>query len=215
MRSRSRRAAIAGALTALALAATASTAAGQTIELVDEETFDHCPAVSESEGIVSGGCEIHLLTDQPLTFYSHPPGGAEFFGAGCQLEVVLRLDEQGVGYVADAAFAPAPPASCNWTPCPTHVPLPWSTDLQEVGGDAKLEFDLCVYEFWSGAVLTCPFDGTVSDLGSHVYRVTHSSTNCTVFAGGMHYPYPVELHSGRLQTEAAGEPYDTVELIHL
>jgi hypothetical protein len=200
---------------ALALAVATPSAVAQAVELTDEQTAEHCPSVSLIAGVVSGGCSIHLVTDQPLTFYSHPPGGVEFPGAACDLELVVALDEQGQGYVTDAVFVPAFTAECNWEPCPTYDPLPWPIGLSEVDGSARMSADLCLFELWSGAVLTCPFDGTVVDLSGHLYQVTLDSTGCVVVSGGQQYPYPIELDAGRLVSESGDTQYDAVEIVHL
>jgi hypothetical protein len=211
MGSRSARAAIAGVLSMLALGAMASTAAGQTVELVDEATLEHCPSVSVSEGTASGGCPIHLVDDQAVVFMFHWMGIETV--EGCHLELVAYFDEQGQGYVDGIDFSPAGPTACGFPFCPVNRPLPWPAEISESGGNVELEFELCLDEDFAGAVTTCPFRVTVTEPSTHVYQMTVVPTGCSISNGGISFPFPLEVEAGRLTGESS-EPLE-LEILHI
>jgi hypothetical protein len=196
------RAMLIGAVTVLMLATTAQSATAQSIELIAEPGNEHCPTVSVEEETVSGGCPIHLITDQPLIFVYYV-GGFPTLGDTCDLELTARLDEQGAGYIETADFTPPLGSQCGLDPCPLHHALPWPTAMEEVGpSETRLDFELCIRESITGGVLTCPFLGTIADLGGHSYEITLDPSLCVFIAGGQQFPYPLVLTGGMLINES-------------
>jgi hypothetical protein len=109
----------------LALTASSATALGG-IEVMDEDGFDsHCPVLSK------GGCLIHVKGPMELT--------AHFLGfgiheAGCTMEKIIKIDEDGAKEVYQ--MTNSSPGDAN---CATVAPacnLPWGGTAEATGSNS-------------------------------------------------------------------------------
>ncbi len=136
------------ALTALALSATTANAQ---VEVFDEETDDHCPALMISGHNVTGGCHVHYEAEEHIPLVAYTPTGAVVL-FNCNVHLEAQIGEDGSGYVTKAVLTDeVPPENppCTRTPCdeapPSHADLPWPLQIQEnTIGQESVELELCL-----------------------------------------------------------------------
>jgi hypothetical protein len=147
-------------LATIALVVTAFTAPaafGQNIEVLGEEhaggveEVHHCPPVSLSEHVVTGGCAIHANSEGvgAVLVLHHPTTQVEEVISICNNEFLGRVGENGLGWITGQILGGV---NCGITPCdepatgsPAHANLPWPAGLFEVApGEEVLTTTFCV-----------------------------------------------------------------------
>lgn len=194
----------------LLLAALATTAvvlpapsALATVEVTDEATAAHCPAVSLSGHTVSGGCLVDVVTDSPLLLRGHF-AGVEFNKYQCdEVTFSLRLDEEGSGYAVAQNVD-----GCVESPCMEDTAAePWPVTTAEAGGGETLRLSYCL-----GPGDTCTINIPLRTTGDHDYELGTK-------VGGVVQEIPGEgLVNNRCETVAHWTFADTassVEITHL
>jgi len=119
------------------LAVAAPVASGEVIEVVDPGDQTHCPALSFNGDTVSGGCEAHLVSTGPI--FGGEAAIGIWLGGGpiqydtCNMEAILRMDEDGNAAITDVVFSSAfcdpyaeecSSANAHWNP-PLNQEVPW------------------------------------------------------------------------------------------
>ncbi len=125
--------------TALAAIVFAAPVASAEVELTNEVGAAHCPSVSLSGHVLTGGCQIHLASDTPMVL--------ELFGdefSECNTEYDVRLDENGQGYASDQQFTGV---NCGIEPCEAEASVAgkWLFEVHLKPGSNALwiEFGAC------------------------------------------------------------------------
>lgn len=208
----------------MTLAMTASTASAQ-IEVLDEETDEHCSEVTLGEAhSVIGGCHIEYQSTGEIPFFTNIPGTGIVQLWSCEFHFEARLDESGAGYVSRAVLTspPQPSFPCPRTPCdePTHEELPWPMHLEEVAGEETLELTLCLrpiegpYEPEGQGNTPCTVHFEVEDLGGHNYEIGHpgeAEAHCE--PGG--WPFDVWFENAHfLNEEDPATSTEDIEILH-
>jgi hypothetical protein len=174
-----------------------STASAQTIEVVEEETNEHCPAVLDAD---TGGCLRHGVGEATLTGHVF---GIEATASDCNVEFEGRADEDGEGYTFGASLTGDASHNCTRTPCN----LPWRTHGEELtGSSATVTFEFCLRPS-SGPDNVCLVNTTAVDLGNHVYETNLNDVPGTTH-GGAACEYDIRL-SGEIDAT-----HPAVEVVH-
>ena len=113
---------------------------------VREETSNVlCPAVTPAAGTVpsptltSGGCKAHVRGNA-IRLIAHLPDGNEIQVSNCNVELELRIDSTGRGWITHQELVDVTMGSCTRHPCP-QLPEPaepaeakaWGFSLRERG----------------------------------------------------------------------------------
>jgi len=116
------------ALTALAFAAPTATAQTSPLEITNEATGEHCPniTVSGAGHTVTGGCVIHLVSENEFVLRQHI-FGIESQVLICESEFTARLNEDAEGYATNQILPDH--GACNREACDEETPpkekRPW------------------------------------------------------------------------------------------
>lgn len=86
------------AIASTAIAMTASAASAQTLEVTNEATGTHCPAVTISGTDVDGGCLTHITSEGNVVLRKHVFGIESDIYDNCTQEHSIRINEDGNGY---------------------------------------------------------------------------------------------------------------------
>lgn len=176
-------------LAGAALAATvfaAATALGQieeaheTLEVTDEVTTDHCPAVNANPA-VSSGCLLHATSEGSVELRKHV-FGIESHITNCNTETWGRVNEDAEGYIFHQLLTGA---SCQRQPCKVSgVSTPWpghgdeahnptldrgETGVSSIEGTEVGEFVFCVEPLGGGSDESCEIEGP----GNGILAVSH------------------------------------------
>lgn len=186
---------------ALAFAAPAS---AQTLEVTDETTGSHCPAVSLSGHSVSGGCLFHVKSNGTFDLRKHHFGIESSLGQ-CNEEFSGRINEDGSGYLFDQLVT-----GCQWEACyegsDISDEIPWSVAGSESGlGTETMTIVICHQEQGQCEV-EFPFIAT----GDHQYRLGQVAEIPGHGVAG----FRCEL-VGTWNTETGGAGEQSIEVTHL
>jgi hypothetical protein len=144
------------ALAAMAFAA--STASAQSLELTDEATGAHCPAVTLNGTDVDGGCLTHATSESAIELRKHV-FGIESHITSCNNEFAGRVSEDAQGYIFEQVLSGA---GCARQACkPTGEGTPWAASGAEntgTGAQGFLTTDFCVEPVGGGTDETCEID---------------------------------------------------------
>lgn len=128
-----------------ALAMSTSSAFGQTVEVLDEATTQHCGDVTvDANHVVEGGCEIHATSTGTANLHVHLSGVGEILFSQCNNEFVGHLNEEGLGFITGQQLAGE---QCGIEPCDeaTHEQLEWPIlGWEGGGGNEALATTFCV-----------------------------------------------------------------------
>jgi hypothetical protein len=131
----------------LATMATASAASAQSVELLEESSGQHCPAVFLfGSDHAYGGCQIELATVNDRTMRIEAFGS---LASDCDFESKAAFDEDGHGYLYEQSLTGP---SCTTPPCGTTYPTPWEVEAGEDVGHDPLEVRMCVQSATLGTV---------------------------------------------------------------
>lgn len=145
---------IAAVVTAM-MAVAASSASAQTLEITNEDTGLHCPAVSVTGTDVNGGCLGHAASES-VEIRKHV-FGIESHITTCNLEFHGRVNEDGGGQATEQAFSGA---SCQRQACKVGAEAqPWPVQGVEVLGTGEiLTATFCIEPLGGGSDETCEID---------------------------------------------------------
>lgn len=183
------------AAAAIATLAFAASAHAGGIEVIDEDSFVHCPAV-ETNGTHHpvGGCLFAVQNEGATTtaFSLHTSTGETVFSQ-CTITFDVRISETGSGQAYRPMFAGQ---SCGYTACDEaedaedpHAEIPWPFTISEFGpGNPSLNITMCIRvdSVDEGGVIFAPNSPcTVSipvndDDGPHMYefKATAPANRC-------------------------------------
>lgn len=192
------------ALVAVSVLTFAAPASGQTLEITDEATSNHCPAVTLSVHAVSGGCLFHVTSNGTFDLRKHIFGVESSLGQ-CNEEFSGRINEDGSGYLFDQLVT-----GCQWEACYEGSEItnetPWSVTGSESGlGTETMTIMICHQEQGQCEV-EFPFNAT----GDHQYRLGQG----TEIAGHGAAGFRCEL-VGTWNTETGGPGEQSIEVTHL
>jgi len=211
------------AMALAALALTATTANAQ-IEVLDEETDDHCSAVTVvNDHDVTGGCHVEFksLHDVPLVLTT---AGGPVTLSNCLVHMEGHINETGSGYIDTVALTDeVPPANppCTRTPCDEaadaahhpHAELLWPVSFTEVSGVELVETTFCLRPSANAEGVGntfCEVHLPWADKGGHNYEIgaptgIYSCENLP----------PVSIRQAHFVNETAPESgTEDVEIIH-
>jgi hypothetical protein len=190
------------AITAMVFAA--STAAAQTVQIVQEDNNNqHCPAAPNS---TTGGCVIHGAGEILLIGHVF---GIEATASDCNVDFEARIDEDGEGYIYSAGYSGDATHNCTRTPCR----LPWRMHVEELGGGLiRLRVEWCARPT-SGGDNVCLHDVPILDDNDHNIHFIFDDL------GGIHHVGSAcELTSGIVTIETGTQfddaPHREIEIVH-
>jgi len=211
------------AITAMALLA--SSAFAQSVEVVNEDTGNHCGEVVEDDvgHNTSGGCQVRA-TNAPgtgFTTFAHVPGSGEIVTSSCQNIFVANISEDGVGYIdVDAnTFAESEVTGCVVEPCDEaedgttpHADFEWPiSGIAEFGASREeLVFAFCIRNHAAGVpegpVTPCTMEinVTLEDPVTHQYEFRATDEPCM--------ENPILEISWHLLTD---ETFDEIQINHI
>jgi hypothetical protein len=127
---------IVGIAVVAGLVMTLATGRASALEVVDEGSNDHCPAVLPADhGVGSFGCVVHFSSEGGMEFRS--PLGV----TTCTLRFEWRLDEAGNGYIENQVFGTQ---GCGLVPCAEVSRDVWPTRMTS---ETTAEADICATAF--------------------------------------------------------------------
>jgi hypothetical protein len=159
----------------LSLTATAATAQLEFIE--EHASGNHCPDVTKTGHVVSGGCHIEARSEHHVALVIQSAFGPVTL-SNCNVHLEGRVGEDGAGYITAMAFTnEIPPVNpgCTRTACDEAdgTVLPWPAAGSESGGLLTAEATFCVRTIVSGPGgpgTMCEVHATGTDSGAHVYE---------------------------------------------
>jgi hypothetical protein len=155
----------------------------------------NCPLVTPSPPVVppalppttaGGGCRAHA-SGLDLSFRTHDAAGIETLLSFCNVEIDIRVDVAGEGYLTHQELTPG--AACNHRACGQVAPPPptdegriWSFFLQEseVAGSTDREHAIilfCIEHVNFGIPMHCEVKLPLSQGATHRYVLTASDVN--------------------------------------
>jgi hypothetical protein len=140
-----------------AMAFAASSASAQNLELVNEATGVHCPAVTLSGSDVNGGCLAHATSEGTIELRKHV-FGIESHITGCNNEFAGRFNEDANGYIFEQVLTGA---SCSRQACKDGggEGTPWAASAIEIPIlRATMTTNFCVEPNGGGTDETCEID---------------------------------------------------------
>ncbi len=159
---------------------TTASAAGDPIEVTDEATSTHCPAVSLSGHAVSGGCVVNVASNNVNLIVDTGPRDVALAGP-CSLSFNLRIDESGEGYATNQAFGLQ---HCGYQPCDetNHTNEPWPVTLSEhAPGRENLQIVLCARPESAAEGtnrIDCTMNLEAAWVSAHVYEFATTGGSC-------------------------------------
>jgi hypothetical protein len=179
----------------------ASTATAHSVEVLEEDTGVHCPAVTHWS---SGGCDLWSIGELSLAGHAF---GIEATVSDCEVDLRGRIDENGEGIFYSATYTNHPGVlDCTRQPCR----LPWYIRIDESSSEVNpevLKVEFCVEPIGGGTDQLCivatNFSGTEHSywpFRNEVTGVGHGGPNCEVG----------DLGSLGMQLDI----FNTVEIVH-
>jgi hypothetical protein len=163
------------ALAAMAFAAPLANA--QSVEIIEEDSTNHCGAVTNVNHVVGGGCALTAASAGLVTLYNHGNHtGNEAIQSVCTNSFSAAIDEDGHGYIYNQVFG-NPVGACFVEPCTESggAKKPWEF---EVGEDPTthaegMEVEFCVSPNGAmGLENYCVIHLAIADTGDHQYQVS-------------------------------------------
>jgi hypothetical protein len=229
------------ALTALvAMAMAAPTTFGQaenheTLEVANETTGEHCPAVTPT----SGGCLLHATSNGEVELRRHV-FGVEQHLASCENEFWGRVNEDGEGWLVHQKLLEHPDGKCKRAPCgsASGTPSPWPAHGDEAHngvdgegplpweGTEKMEVVFCVEPKLDGGghgspescEIEIPFNAD-HEPTVHEYEFGHATEvpghGVSGFRCELVGHWRTEHIAGRLENSPTGQLENTVTVTHI
>jgi hypothetical protein len=206
------------AIAALALSAGAASAEVP-VEVSDEITGEHCPAVSPTSGpppghVVTGGCVVEFQSTEHIPLVVYTPSPIVLFA--CNWHFTARVGETGEGFVTAMTFTDeVPPTNppCTRRPCDeaNGTQLPWPLHIIEhAPGDEEAETELCFRTLSSGPggpQSRCELHFEFNEIADHQHEIGHDPSEefCEVSPAP---PAPVSFRNAHFLEEADSAPIE-------
>lgn len=130
------------------------------VEVTDADGI-HCGPVSVVDHSVSGGCEVHVVSDGNISLISHRAGMGEVIVNDCLNEYTLNIDENGEGWIHAISLTGGVGCGTNVQPCVEDDghQEPWHIDVEHdgLGGEEGIA-EFCVNELIAPGV-RCEWEG--------------------------------------------------------
>jgi hypothetical protein len=206
-----------------ALAFSASAASAQSVELLNEETGQHCSSFTMSgHDPVGATCTVHATSVGTANLYIHN-GTSEVPFSACNNEFEAAFNETGQGYIYNQVLTPEG-ATCGREPCdeaaPSHENLAWPATLSEVPGGLRLHVVFCLYAHnpdpvsEGSAGTNCEVTLNVTTSADHGFAVSSPAGNPATGDGGAPCTgLPIELQGSWVVADTDNHN-DGIEVIH-
>ena len=164
----------------------------------------NCPLVGPSPPVAppalpplaaTGGCRTHIVSNGGVPLTQHDALGNEAVVSSCNVEIDLRIDVAGEGYLTHQEFTGAA-GVCVTKPCgqvtpPTTEGRIWSffTFESEVAGSTDREratLLFCIEPLPSSPASHCEVTVPFTQPATHRYRFTATDAGCHAAAGAAH-----------------------------
>jgi hypothetical protein len=210
------------ALTALALGATTANAENP-VEVVDEETAEHCTAVGIVGHTVSGGCHIEYESEGHVPLIAYVP--TPVILSQCVVHLDAQVGEDGSGYINGATLAVGDVVEspgCTRAPCDelgSGAMLPWPLQIVEgetatdPSEDVEVEFCLrTVASGQGGAPSRCQVHVPITqDAVNHNHEIGTPAGE--YFCEVSPQPFPISIGDAHFNVEDPAATED-IEILH-
>jgi hypothetical protein len=210
-------------LTVLALGVTTANAENP-VEVIEEETGEHCTAVSLGAGhAVSGGCHIAYESEGHIPWVAYVPSPVII--SQCAWHLDAQIGEDGSGYITNAVLFNGPVSEapgCTRAPCDeagSGAMLPWPLQIvegeNETDPSEDVEVEFCLRTIASGQ------GGAPSRCQVHV-PITQDAVNHNHEIGtpaGEYFcevspqPFPISIRDVHFNVEEPAATED-IEILH-
>jgi hypothetical protein len=142
------------AMLACVVGLSAQVASAPSLEITNEDTQQHCTAVTLTGTDVDGGCLGHAASEG-VELRKHV-FGVESHTTVCQLEFEGRLDEDATGFALEQIFSGA---NCSRQACAVGgEATPWPVQGAETAGTEHITANFCIEPLGGGTDETCEID---------------------------------------------------------
>jgi hypothetical protein len=198
------------AVLSAALISLASPAAAQTLEVVDESSFEHCPSVAEVTHGATGGCVVHFSSTAPFVLRIHTFGIESTTNTCTSSEFSIRFDEDAGGYAVNQGTTGCTDLPCFEGTTPSDK-IPWQVTGSESGGSEVLRIAFCHSELNN---LTCVTDAPLRAINGHQLELGTKINGVPQEMPRVSGAVQCEM-AGHWVTETGGPSEVNVEIVHI